>query len=72
MATGIDQAMVNQIISHPQFWAVVGLSWGIASDILGSSRTVKANGVTQLVLSLISQIINQAAADSLSKQRRQR
>lgn len=49
--------MLQSIIEHPQFWAVVGLSWGIASDLLAANPRVRANGVTQLVFQLISQAI---------------
>jgi hypothetical protein len=48
---------MQAITEHPQFWALVALSWGIASDILGSSPKVRANGVTQLIFQLISQAI---------------
>ena len=49
--------MVKQFVEHPEFWALVGIAWGIASDILGSSKAVKANGVTQLLFSLVTQTI---------------
>lgn len=49
--------MLDSITSHPQFWMVVFLAWGIASDILGSTKVVKANGVTQLVLQLITRAL---------------
>lgn len=49
--------MLNTIMEHPQFWALVGIAWGIASDLLAASPRVKANGVTQLVLQLIGQAI---------------
>jgi hypothetical protein len=50
--------VIKQILEHPEFWAVVGLSWGIASDILGASKTVKQNGVSQLIVALITDMIN--------------
>lgn len=49
--------MLQSIIEHPQFWAVVGLSWGIASDLLAANPRIRANGVTQAVFQLISQAI---------------
>lgn len=49
--------MLESITSHPQFWMTIFLAWGIVSDILGSTKRVKANGVTQLVLQLITRFL---------------
>jgi hypothetical protein len=49
---------MKQIVEHPQFWALVGIAWGITSDILGSQKSVKANGVTQLLFGLVADAIN--------------
>ncbi len=57
--------MLNTIMEHPQFWALVGIAWGIASDLLAASPRVKANGVTQLLFHLISRAI----ADQSRKRR---
>lgn len=46
--------MLESITSHPQFWMVVFLAWGIASDLLGASKTIKPNGVSQLLIQLIT------------------
>jgi hypothetical protein len=51
--------MLKQIVDHPQFWVFAGLAWGITSDILGSSKAVKENGVTQLLFSVIAKAIQQ-------------
>jgi hypothetical protein len=48
---------MQAIIQHPQFWVVVGLSYGIASDILAATPWIRANGVAQLVIQLISEAI---------------
>lgn len=54
--------MFKQIVEHPQFWVFVGIGWGITSDILGSSKAVKENGVTQLLFSVIAKAIQQKQA----------
>lgn len=49
--------MLNSFMEHPQFWALVGIAWGITSDLLAANPKVKANGVTQLLFQLISRAI---------------
>jgi hypothetical protein len=54
--------MLKQIVEHPQFWALVGIAWGITSDVLGSSKTIKANGVSQLLFGLVTRAISDKAS----------
>lgn len=59
--------MLTRITEHPEFWAVVGLSWGIASDLLAANPRIKANGVSQLLIALVSRAI---ASEVANKRRR--
>lgn len=49
--------MIDAITSHPQFWMVLFLAWGITSDVLGSTKAVKANGVTQLLMQIVTRML---------------
>jgi hypothetical protein len=53
------------------WWAIVASIWAITSDYLASNPKVRANGVSQLLISLITNAI-QGQAQSSGRRRRRR
>jgi hypothetical protein len=47
-----------EFLQDPAFWwAVVASIWAVASDYMGADPRIKANGVTQLLISMIGNVI---------------
>lgn len=49
--------LIKEITSHPQFWAVVGLSYGIASDVIGANKRIKQNTVLGFLLAQADMLV---------------
>jgi predicted signal transduction protein with EAL and GGDEF domain len=58
-------------LQDPAFWwAVLASVWAVASDYLAANPRIKANGVSQLLISTIGSIIRQKAMSSGRERRR--
>jgi hypothetical protein len=59
-------------LKDPAFWwAVFASVWAVLSDYLGSNPNVKSNGVSQLVIRMISSAVR-GEAQSAGRVRRRR
>lgn len=52
------------------WWAVVASVWAVASDYLASNRNIRENGVSQLLLRMITEAIRGQARDAGRRRRR--
>lgn len=52
------------------WWAVIASIWAVTSDYLGANPKVRSNGVTQLLLRLITDAIRGQARDAGRRRRR--
>jgi hypothetical protein len=52
------------------WWAVIASIWAVTSDYLASNRSIRENGVSQLLLRLITDAIRGQARDAGRRRRR--
>lgn len=52
------------------WWALAASVWAVTSDYLGSNPRIRSNGVSQLLIRLISNAIRGQAKDSGRRRRR--
>jgi hypothetical protein len=59
-------------LQDPAFWWAVAASvWAVTSDYLGANPNIRSNGVTQLLVTMISgAITNQTKAAGRNRRRR--
>lgn len=62
-----------EFLQDPAFWwAVLASVWAVASDYLAADPRIKANGVSQLLISTIGSIIRQKTMGSGRERHRRR
>lgn len=52
------------------WWALIASIWAVTSDYLGANPQVRSNGVTQLLLRMITEAIRGQARDAGRRRRR--
>lgn len=57
-------------LQDPAFWwAVIASTWAVASDYLAADPRIKANGVSQLIIKIISTTITSQTREAARRRR---